>query len=319
MYDVTALGELLIDFTPAGKSASDNQLFERNPGGAPANVLVALSRLGKKTAFIGKVGRDQFGHFLKETINNLNIETSGLVLDAQVNTTLAFIHLDSHGDRSFSFYRNPGADIMLNEKEINFDLIKHSKIFHFGSVSMTAEPARTANLKAAEYARQSKVLVSYDPNFRRPLWNNLETAKEVMLQGLALADILKVSEEELEFLTGTSDITDGSKLLQQYGNTQLIFVTLGINGCFFRLGDQTGLVPTYSVSTVDTTGAGDAFWGGVLYKITERKNLLLDLTTNELNEIADFGNAMGAVTTTKKGAIPAIPDLKQIRQFMNSK
>lgn len=319
MYDVTALGELLIDFTPSGKSSAGNELFERNPGGAPANMLVALSRLGKKTAFIGKVGNDKFGFFLRDTLHNLNIDVTGLVFDTEVNTTLAFVHLDAHGDRSFSFYRNPGADMMLTANDIDYNLINNSKVFHFGSVSMTADPSRTATLKAAEYARQNKVLVSYDPNLRRPLWKDLKFSKEVILQGLTLADIVKLSEEELEFLTDVADLEKGSKLLQRCGNMQLIFVTLGADGCFYRLGDQVGLLPTYDVKTVDTTGAGDAFWGGVLYKITERKNLLDDLSIAELKEIADFGNAMGSITTTKKGAIPAIPDLKEVREFMNLK
>lgn len=318
MFDVVALGELLIDFTPSGKSENGNMLFERNPGGAPANVLAALAKLGNKTGFIGKVGEDQFGYFLRSILNDINIDTTGLVTSKEVNTTLAFVHLDENGDRSFSFYRKPGADMMLTEKDINYELIKTSKIFHFGSVSMTDEPSRTATLKAADYARKNKVLVSYDPNLRPPLWCDLDTAKRIIIDGLKFTDVLKVSEEELVFLTGIKDLSEGSEYLSRQNDIKLIFVTRGPKGCFFRFGNNTGFKPAYDVKTIDTTGAGDAFWGGILHQLIKRGNDSSCLTIKDIEEIADFGNAAGSLATTRRGAIPAMPSLYEIEACRNT-
>lgn len=313
MIDVVALGEVLIDFTPSGVSEAGNELFERNPGGAPANVLAAISKLGRRTAFIGKVGKDQFGTFLEHTLKTSHIDTSGLIISKEVNTTLAFVHLDDMGDRSFSFYRNPGADMTLSEDEINLELIKDARIFHFGSVSMTHEPSRTATMKAARCAKENGVLVSYDPNLRIPLWNDLEEARSVIAEGLKYADLLKISEEELIFLTGENVLEIGAKIISDRYGIDLIFITLGKKGCFYSFKGINGFAPTFDVKTVDTTGAGDAFLGGMLYKIAERGNGLAGLTASELEEFVDFANATGSMATTKRGAIPAMPSISEIQ------
>jgi fructokinase len=319
MNGVTALGELLIDFTPSGHSEKGNVLFETNPGGAPANVLVALSRLNIKTSFMGKVGKDQFGLFLKETLSKNNIDTSNLVVSDEANTTLAFVHLDSTGERSFHFYRESGADVLLKEEEINEKLIKGSQIFHFGSLSLTHEPSRSATWKALEYAKQHDITISYDPNLRVPLWNSLERAKEMMKKGLEYADIVKISEEELEFLTGTSDVDKGTEIIQQEYKCSIIFVTLGPKGCFFKSPSFVGWVEGFQVNVVDTTGAGDAFVGGVLFKILEYKKDLGQLSREDLIEVGTFGNALGALATTNKGAIPSMPTLEQITELLSMK
>ncbi|MEH7744171.1 PfkB family carbohydrate kinase [Neobacillus drentensis] len=316
MFDVTALGELLIDFTPSGHSEKGNGLFETNPGGAPANVLVALSRLNKKTAFIGKVGQDRFGHMLKGVLQTQNIDTSNLLFSETVNTTLAFVHLDEKGDRSFSFYRNPGADIMLEEAEINEDTIKHSCIFHFGSLSLTNEPSATATFTALHFAKKHKVLISYDPNLRIPLWRSLDDAKRQILKGFEYADIVKISEEELEFLTGSRDVLKGTEALQEQFGTAVIFVTLGSEGCFYRSKTTNGSKEGFQVSAVDTTGAGDAFVGGVLYQILEMNKPLDRLHAADLEKMVTFANAVGALTTKGKGGIPSIPTIEQVERFL---
>jgi fructokinase len=316
MYDVTPLGELLIDFTPTGHSNQGNILFETNPGGAPANVLVTLSRLNMKTAFIGKVGNDQFGHMLKAVLQDQNIDTSNLLFSETVNTTLAFVHLDQKGDRSFSFYRNPGADILLDKNEINEETIKQSRIFHFGSLSLTNEPSATATITALEFAKKHKVLISYDPNLRIPLWKSLEEAKQQINKGFEYADIVKLSEEELEFLTGYRDVLKGTDILQEQYGTSLIFVTLGANGCFYRNKHVYGNKEGFKANVVDTTGAGDAFVGGTLYKLLTM-NKSLDLLNNaDFEEIVTFANAIGALTTEGKGGIPSIPSREQLVDFL---
>jgi len=318
MFDVVGLGELLIDFTPSGLSTDGNELFEKNPGGAPANVLALLSKLGRKTAYIGKVGRDQFGIFLENTLKSCKVDTTNLVFSEEVNTTLAFVHLDDKGDRTFSFYRNPGADMLLSEDEIKYSLIKDAKIFHFGSVSMTHEPSRSATMKAVKYAKQNGILVSYDPNLRIPLWSNLEEAKTVISEGLCYTDLLKISEEELIFLTGENGLEAGSKRIRDTFGIDLIFITLGKRGCFYRIRDFTGCVPTYDVRTIDTTGAGDAFLGGMLYKIVENGVDLSHLTASDIELFVDFANAAGSMATVKKGAIPAMPSLNEVKECMDS-
>lgn len=316
MFDVTALGELLIDFTPHGISDNGNPLFERNPGGAPANVLAAVSRLGARAAFIGKVGNDQFGSFLTECLLENNIDVSGLGKSDRVKTTLAFVHLSETGDRSFSFYRDPGADLMLEPSDIPEDIIRQSSIFHFGSLSLTDEPARSATLKALSIARDNNVIISYDPNLRPPLWRSLSDAEREIRRGLEYADILKLSEEELYFITNEGDLEKGSRLLSDMG-IGLIFVTLGPKGTFYRHGSDTGRLDTYDVRVVDTTGAGDAFLGGVLFRLRGKKRKdLAELCKTEIEQITDFANAVGALTTAKKGAIPAIPSLQEVLDCM---
>ncbi|MEK3974116.1 MULTISPECIES: carbohydrate kinase family protein [unclassified Psychrobacillus] len=317
MYDVVALGEILIDFTPYGKSENGNILFERNPGGAPANVLVMLSKLGLKTSFISKVGADEFGKFLKETLDSYKVDTTGLAITDEVNTTLAFVHLQPNGDRSFSFYRKPGADITLEEKEVNYKLIDRAKLFHFGSVSMTNEPARQATLSAIQYAKDKGLLISYDPNLRENLWEDLKEAKKIISDSLYFADILKVSEEELLFLTDSSDYKEGTETLYRNYGISLIFVTLGENGCFFRYKDKTEIIPPYVVRAIDTTGSGDAFFGALLYKILE-KSPIEEMNIEGLKSSVLFANAAGALAATKRGGIPALPDLKDITQFQEA-
>ncbi|MEQ8155960.1 MAG: carbohydrate kinase [Clostridiaceae bacterium] len=318
MYDVAALGELLIDFAPYGKSQKGNFLFECNPGGAPANVLAALSKLGRKTAFIGKVGNDNFGQFLKNVLNETDIDTNGLVFSEDIKTTLAFVHLDEQGDRTFSFYRNPGADMMLNVNEIDEDIIMNSRIFHFGSVSMTDEPVRSATLKAVNTAKDNDKIISFDPNLRPALWKDLVEAKEVISVGMKYANIIKISEEELEFITDSKDLVKGTEILMSDYSIDIICVTLGSEGCFYRKGNDTGKISGYKVNTIDTTGAGDGFLGGLLYSILEINKNLNEISIKELEEAVRFANALGALATTKTGAIPAMPELREINRLMNN-
>jgi fructokinase len=318
MYDVTALGELLIDFTPKGISEQSNPLYEQNPGGAPANVLVALARLGQKGAFLGMVGQDRFGSFLRNTLEKEQIETRGLKVSTEFNTTLAFVHLDSAGDRSFSFYRNPGADLMLRPEDIDFQLIKDSKIFHFGSVSMTGEPAKSATMAAVRFAKENGILVSFDPNYRPLLWKSEAEAQSVIREGLQYADVLKVSDEELALITGTTDLGEGAGILTKQG-IDLIFVTLGSQGCFYYCTAGHGLIPSFSVKAIDTTGAGDAFWGAALYHLNKKTRAELNqISVAEIQAIVRFSCAAGALTVTKKGAIPGIPTKEEIENFSNS-
>ncbi|HEY8363157.1 MAG TPA: carbohydrate kinase [Tissierellaceae bacterium] len=317
MFDVVALGELLIDFTWSGYSSAGNVLFERNPGGAPANVLVAVSKLGGKGAFIGKVGNDIFGYFLKGVLERYNINTVGLKFSNEANTTLAFVYLDELGERSFSFYRNPGADMMLRPEDLELELLDNTKIFHFGSLSLTDEPARDATLKALEYAKSKRITVSYDPNWRPALWKSDMIAREKMSLGLEYADVLKVSKEEMEFLTGYSDLEVGSKSLFDRG-AKLVVITLGAKGCYYRHVSGTGHVSTYDVKVVDTTGAGDAFWGAVLYCISRLEYSLDKLNSHDIEKIMDFANAAGALCVSRKGAIPAMPSLEEIKYCQNN-
>ncbi|MFZ5986579.1 MAG: PfkB family carbohydrate kinase [Bacillota bacterium] len=318
MYDVTALGELLIDFTPAGVSEQGNICFERNPGGAPANVLVSISRLGGKTAFIGKVGDDIFGHYLAGVLKENNIETAGLRFGKEVKTTLAFVQLDHLGDRSFSFYREPGADTMLEPPEVDYDLINNSKIFHFGSLSLTDEPSKSATLAALKHAKEKGCIISYDPNLRPALWKSLDQAYQEIRSVMGYANILKISEEELEFITGEKDLERGSMdIYRQYG-IDVVLVTRGSKGCFFRLKEETGLKPTFNeLKSIDTTGAGDAFLGGFLYSLISRGiGNLSELSCEKLEQIVLFSNAVASICTTRKGAIPAMPGLSEVNRLL---
>jgi fructokinase len=319
MFDVTALGELLIDFTPAGLSEQGNTCFERNPGGAPANVLACISRLGGKTAFIGKVGKDIFGDYLAETLNRYDIDVSGLISSSEANTTLAFVQLNEAGDRSFSFYRNPGADTMLNSSELKLGIIGDSKVFHFGSLSLTSEPAKSATVAALNYAKEKDLIISYDPNLRPALWNSLDQALEEIRSGLKYCRILKISEEELEFITGMEDLNKGSlELYKEYG-IDVILVTMGGKGCFYRLKDKTGQVPTFiKCRTVDTTGAGDAFLGGFLYSLLNQYDAKIQsLDKEKIERMLLFSNAVASLSTTKKGAIPSMPQLHEVQALVS--
>lgn len=321
MFDVTALGELLIDFTPAGISEQGNVCFERNPGGAPANVLACIARLGGKTAFIGKVGDDIFGHFLAHTLKDHNIDISGLKFANDAKTSLAFVQLNPDGDRSFSFYRNPGADTRLLPTEIEYDLIKNSRVFHFGSLSLTDEPSKSATLEALKFAKENGCIISYDPNLRPALWKSLEHALNEIKSVLGFSDILKISEEELEFITGMTDLQKGSlKLYKSYG-IKIILITRGAMGCFFRYKEETGSKPTFTeCKTIDTTGAGDAFLGSFLFSLLSRDIKSPDeLDLHMLEEIIFFSNAAASLSTRKKGAIPSMPDLSEVNELLGNK
>lgn len=312
MFDVTAVGELLIDFTPAGKNDAGSALFAQNPGGAPANVLVAVSRLGGKTAFIGKVGSDGFGEFLKTTLDRNGISTENLIRTDRVHTTLAFVQLDEKGDRSFSFCRNPGADILLAPEDVNPDLLHNTHFLHFGSVSLTDEPSRSATLHAVKAAKSAGAIISYDPNYRAPLWKNEREAKSQMSAALPLADLVKLSEEELEMLTGETGFLRGAQKIEELG-AKLVLVTLGAKGVFYLRGDRHGILPTYDVKTVDTNGAGDTFLGAVLFRLKEKNLRDIELLSEEeLLDILSFANAAGSLATTKSGAIPAMPTLEEV-------
>ena len=317
MYDVVALGECLIDFTPQGKSDRGNDIFEKNPGGAPANVLAFLSKLDKKTGFIGKVGKDQFGLFLKDVLIKNGIDTHSLKEDENVNTTLAFVHLHEDGDRDFSFYRKPGADINLKIEDVDFSMIDNTKIFHFGSLSLTDNPARETTFMVLDYAKEKGITISYDPNLRIPLWSSLDFAKEMIIKGLEYANIVKISEEELEFITGKEEIEEGSKIiLDTYSNIELLLVTLGSKGSYFNSRNYEGYVDTIDVKVIDTTGAGDSFFGGVLYCLLEKAKKISELTKEELEEILLFANAGASIVTSRYGAISSMPIKEEIENLI---
>ena len=310
MKDIVAIGEVLIDLTQKGIDILGVGQYAANPGGAPANLAVAAARLGASTAFVGKVGRDAFGKYLREVLEENLVDTTGLLEDPKERTTLAVVSVDSDGERSFSFYREPSADVNLKAEEIPAELLKNTRVLHFGSVSLTTEPARSATLYAAKTARENGCLVSYDPNYRGSLWHSEEEAIQQMKNALPLCDILKISDEELPLLTGTDDPEAGSKWLMEQG-IRLIFVTLGANGAFFRLGEQTGSVPGIEVKVGDTNGAGDTFLGAALSRLVHEN--LETLTMDRLTEIAAFANKAASITTSRHGAIPAMPRLEEVQ------
>lgn len=309
MKDIVAIGELLVDLTQTGVNQLGVGQYAANPGGAPANLAVAASRLGAQTAFVGKVGRDAFGNYLRCVLNENHVDTTGLLTDEREHTTLAVVSVDETGERSFTFYRDPSADVNLNAREIPENLLKNTRVLHFGSVSLTAEPARSATLYAAKKARENGCLVSYDPNYRASLWSSQEEAIREMKDALPLCDILKISDEELPLLTGTDDPVEGSRVLAGLG-IRLIFITLGANGAFFRLGEETGSVPGIKVRVGDTNGAGDTFFGAALSKLV--KEDLDKLTLKRVEEIAAFANKAASITTSRHGAIPAMPRLEEV-------
>lgn len=315
-YDVVALGELLIDFTQNGLSGHGNALFEANPGGAPCNVLAMLNKLGKKTAFIGKVGKDSFGLMLKSTLENLGIGTENLLLDETVHTTLALVHTLADGDRDFSFYRNPGADMMLKAEEVNEKLIASAKIFHFGTLSMTHPGVREATKKALKAAKEAGCLISFDPNLREPLWDSLETAKEQVLYGLKFCDILKISDNEIQWLTGEEDFTAGVEKIRQIREIPLILVSMGRNGSRAYYGEtMVEAAPFLREDTVETTGAGDTFCANVLNFVLEHG--LEDLTKQQLGEMLTWANAAASIITTRKGALKVMPTREEIEEAVN--
>jgi len=307
MIDVVALGELLIDFTMTGVDADGYPAMAAHPGGAPANFLAALAKFGKKTALLGKVGNDKFGRLLTGTLESAGIDASGLIMADDVFTTLAFVTLDETGDREFSFARKPGADTCLRFEELNLSLIDRAKVFHFGTLSLTDEPARTTTQKAVAYAKEKGKLITYDPNLRKPLWSSLETAKEQMLWGLAQADVVKISDEEVEFLFGMKPQEGARHILEQFG-VQLVFVTCGADGCFFMNGKASGHVPSLpDVKVVDTTGAGDIFGGSAVYQLLETGKATDQLEEAEIRKIVSFACTAAGLSTQKHGGISSVP------------
>lgn len=317
-YDVVALGELLIDFTENGLSGQGNPLLEANPGGAPCNVLAMLNKLGKKTAFIGKVGNDQFGKMLKEVVEKSGTDVSALAMDDQVHTTLAFVHTFPDGDREFSFYRNPGADMMLTKEEVDPELIKKARIFHFGTLSSTHAGVREATRYAIDVAKENGLFVSFDPNLREPLWESLEQAKEEILYGMSKCDILKISDNEMEFMTGTTDYNKGVEMLREQFDIPLICVTLGKEGSRAFYKDMiVEAAPFVREDTIETTGAGDTFEACTLNYILEHG--LEDLTEENLKEMLTFANAGASIITTRKGALKVMPEKEEIEKVIRER
>ncbi len=315
-FDVIALGELLIDFTENGLSGQGNPLFEANPGGAPCNVLAMLRKLGRRSMFVGKVGQDMFGDMLAETIQEAGICTGGLVRDPEVRTTLAFVKKLPNGDRDFSFYRNPGADMMLTEEEVPEAPLAHCRIFHFGTLSMTHEGVRRATCKAVSLAKNGGALVSFDPNLRPPLWADLAQAREQIAWGLGRCDILKIADNELEFMTGETDFDKGAAVLREkYPNIRLLNVTAGPEGSYSYYEDKRVFVPACKLGgVIETTGAGDTFCACVL-------NFVLDhgldgLSEGDLRDMLRFANAAAYLVTTKKGAIRSMPERAQVEAIL---
>ena len=315
-YDVVALGELLIDFTDNGLSSQGNPLFEANPGGAPCNVLAMLRKLDKNVAFVGKVGCDGFGKQLHEVVKAAGICTDGLKWDEYVHTTLAVVHTLPGGDRDFSFYRNPGADMMLTEEELPMEMIEKTRIFHFGTLSMTHENVRKATLKAIQVAKENGALISFDPNLRPPLWDSLDEAAEQIHVGLGLCDILKIADNEIEFMTGETDFDKGAAILQErYPNIKILNVTAGADGSYSYSCGHKVFVPSFKLGgTIETTGAGDTFCASVLGFVLE--NGVENLSENQLTEMLRFANAAAYLVTTKKGAIRSMPEKAEVEAIL---
>ena len=317
-FDVTALGELLIDFTDNGKSAQGNTLFEANPGGAPCNVLAMLNKCGHPTAFIGKVGKDIFGLKLKSTLEEVGINTSNLIVDENARTTLAFVQTFEDGARDFSFFRNPGADMLLTAQEVDEELIKDSRIFHFGTLSMTHDGVREATKRAIAVAKESGAVISFDPNLRPPLWNSLEDAKVQVAYGLGQCDVLKISDNEIQWFTGEEDFDAGIAKLRKEYDIPLILLSMGRDGSRAYYKDlKVEAAPFLQESTIETTGAGDTFGGSCLHYIL--KYGLDDLDERRLKEMLTFANAAASIVTTRKGALRVMPEIEEVESFIQSR
>ena len=314
-YDVIAMGELLIDFTMSGESEQGNGMFEACPGGAPCNVLALLNKMGKKTAFLGKVGKDQFGVLLRETLDDVGIDTSNLLADDQVNTTLAFVHTFPDGDREFSFYRNPGAEMMPTAEEVDPEFLSQSRLFHFGTLSMTHDGVREATKKAIKAAKDNGLMISFDPNLRPPLWSSLELAKEQMEYGFQFCDILKISDNEIQFVSGKEDYDEGIRYLQEKYQIPLILLTMGKDGSRAYYKGMRVERSGFQCKTIETTGAGDTFCGSSLNYILEHD--FENLTEEQLAEMLTFANAAAAIVTTRKGAIHAMPEKEEVEKLIH--
>ncbi len=315
MISVTALGEVLIDFTDSGTSATGQKLFERNPGGAPANVLVALERLGHSTAFIGKVGQDMHGEFLRKTLVDNGVNCDGLVSDPDYFTTLAFVALSESGERTFSFARKPGADTQLCPEDLDGAIIRDSRVFHVGSLSLTDEPARSATIAALEIAKEAGCVMSYDPNYRSTLWESVEDAAEQMRSILPYMDLVKISGEETELLTGATDPRMAADLLLLQG-AKVVCVTLDAEGALVATKEGSAVVPSFKVDAVDTTGAGDSFWGGFLCAFVNSGLAPEGVSLADARDFVRFGNAVASICVGRRGAIPAMPTLEEVEKVL---
>ena len=314
--DVIAIGELLIDFTFKFADKDGYPTMEAHPGGAPANFLAALNQYGYKTAMLGKVGNDTFGKLLIGTLKKAGIETRGMIVSGDVFTTLAFVTLDEQGDREFSFARKPGADTQIRFEEVDLSIVDEAKVLHFGTLSLTDEPARTATYKLVEYAKNKGKLVTYDPNLRKPLWKSMEEAKEQLLWGLQYADVVKISDEEVEFLFGLDPKAGAAHILENYP-VKLVFVTCGADGCVFRNKTCSGHVPGLSsLSVVDTTGAGDIFGGSAVSQLLKYEKAPEELNEEELRQIVRFACTAAGLSTTKPGGISSVPALETVLERM---
>ena len=312
--DVVAMGELLIDFTCKKTDADGYPTMEAHPGGAPANFLAALCKFGAKTALLGKVGDDAFGKLLVQTLKDAGVDTTGKLLDDSVFTTLAFVTLDKTGDREFSFARKPGADTQISFEELNLGLIDSAKVFHFGTLSLVCDPALSATRQAVAYAKKQGKLITFDPNLRKPLWPTLEAAKEQMLWGLSQADVVKISDDEVEFLFGMGPEEGAKHILNAYG-PKLVFVTCGPDGCCFVNRQAAGRVPGIKgVSVVDTTGAGDIFGGSAVWKLLQFGVDPASLTETQMREIATFACTAASLSTTKPGGISSVPEFSDVME-----
>ena len=312
MFDVTAMGELLIDFACREVDAAGYPTMKANPGGAPGNLLAALNCYGCKTAFLGKVGDDAFGRMLVGTMKNAGIETRGILMDNTVFTTLAFVTFDETGNRSFSFARKPGADTQIRFEEMDLSLIDECRDFHFGTLSLTGEPARSATQQAVAYAKEKGKIISFDPNLRKPLWDDLEEAKKQILWGLHQADIVKISDEEVEFLWNCSPEEGAQKLHEEFGVT-LVFVTLGPKGCRYSNGKEWGEVETpKGINVIDTTGAGDIFGGSVLSRILQSGKAIGEITGEELGKMTRFACCAASLSTQRSGGISSVVPMEDV-------
>jgi len=314
-WDVLAFGELLIDFTQNGVSSQGNGMFEANPGGAPCNVLAMLNKLGHTTAFMGKVGNDIFGQLLKSTLEELAIDTSAMKMDEEIRTTLAFVANDESGDRSFSFYRNPGADMMFMPDEVKEDVIKNAKIFHFGTLSMTHDWVREATKKALKIAKENDVMISFDPNLREALWSSLDVAKEQVAYGLQYCHILKISDNEIQWFTGEEDYDKAVQALQKQYEIPLILLSLGKDGSRAYYRNSCVEVPAFlQEKTIDTTGAGDTFFGSCLHFVLEKG--LQNLSEKDLQDMLMYSNAAASIITTRRGALKVMPVVEEIQALL---
>lgn len=317
-YDVVALGELLVDFTENGVSTQRNPVFEANPGGAPCNVLSMLHKLGNKTAFIGKVGKDSFGEMLRNVVADQGIDTRNLMMDENVPTTLAFVHTAPDGDRSFSFYRNPGADMMLKETDVDVSMLQNTRLFHFGSLSMTSQDIEMATKMAVETAKAACAMISFDPNLRPPLWDSLDVAKEKIAYGISQCHILKISDDEIAFFTGSADIDEGVSKIQKQYHTPLICATMGKRGSIvYYAGKRVECGPFLNADTIETTGAGDTFMACVLHWVL--KYGMEGLDAQKLYDMLEFANAASSIITTRKGALKVMPKESDVWNFIRER